>query len=360
MGDRSRNTGSACSGQAYGWPDFDPEVVDGLVENDSRFINRRANGWIACPLLGHYDNRLRWKDDNYRKGSVPSGDPPASFRAAPTYVLENALDNFIVGRNLIEEAIAGRWGRPSETGRLGNEWSDDALTWNVLRSLQEAGCLSIAAHVLADVESTTEPELFFWGQRLELTAAVAWTELQALRNELEPGLTQQTEPDAGLHIAGWGWVLIEARFGSGADVYDDPARVEAWLERYSTACPGLFDAEAIRGVKLREFPEQLLRNIALAHNLKAEGEHATVVSLVRENDPTTIEKWMGRCLAATADVRFRRATWEGLYQALDPDLAGLEHLRRYMENKSYGLRPAFALHEADPEEPPTTRSVQSP
>ena len=347
MADQSRD-----SGWAYGWADFDPEVVEGLVENDPRFINRRQDGWIACPLVGHYDDRLRWKEDNYRKGSVPCGDPPASFRAAPTYVLERPLDNFIAGRDLIGDAIAGKWGN-AEAGRLGNENSEGALTWNVLRSLQEAGCLSIAAHVLADVESSTEPELFFWGQRLELTAAVAWTELQALRNELEPGLTQQTEPDAGLHIAGWGWVLIEARFGSGADVYDDPARVEAWLERYSTACPGLFDAEAIRGVKLREFPEQLLRNIALAHNLKAEGEHATVVSLVRENDPTTIEKWVGRCLAATADVRFRRATWEGLYRALDPDHAGLEHLRRYMENKSYGLRPAFALHEADPEEPPS-------
>ncbi len=302
---------------------------------------------------GTYDDQLRWKDDNYRKGSVPSGDPPASFRAAPTYVLENTLDNFIVGRNLIEEAIAGRWGRPSETGRLGNEGSDDAVTWNVLRSLQEAGCLSIAAHVLADVESTTEPELFFWGQRLELTAAAAWTELQTLRTALEPGLAQQTEPDAGLHIAGWGWVLIEARFGSGTDVYDDPARVEAWLERYSAACPGVFDDEAIRGVKLREFPQQVLRNIALAHNLKAEGEHATVVSLVRENDPTNIEKWVGRCLAATADVGFRRATWEGLYRALDPDHAGLEHATPLHGEQELRAAPSIRAPQADPEEPPS-------
>lgn len=347
MADRSRDTGLAHSGRAYGWPDFDPEVVEGLVENDSRFINRRQDGWIACPLVGHYDDQLRWKDDNYRKGSVPCGDPPASFRAAPTYVLESALDNFIVGRDLIGEAVKGQWGRAAETGRLGNENSEGALTWNVLRSLQEAGCLSVAARVLADAETATEPAFFFWGQRLELTVAAAWTELQTIRNELEPGQAQQTEPDACLHIPGWGWVLIEARFGSGTDVYDDPARVEAWLERYAAACPGVFDDEAIRGVKLREFPQQLLRNIALAHRLKEQGEHATVVSLVRENDPTNIEKWVGRCLAATADVDFRRATWEELYRALDPHDAGLELLRLYMENKSYGLRPAFALQEAD-------------
>ena len=123
---------------AYGWRDFDQEVVEGLVENDSRFINRRSNGWILSPLVGHYDTRLAWKDDNYKKGSVPVGDPPVSFRAAPTYVLEEPLDNVIAGRELIADAIAGTWGHP-EASRLGNETSEGALTWNVLRFLQEAG-----------------------------------------------------------------------------------------------------------------------------------------------------------------------------------------------------------------------------
>ena len=134
--------------RAYGWRDFDQEVVEGLVENDSRFINRRSNGWIASPLVGHYDNQLAWKDDNFKKGSVPVGDPPVSFRAAPTYVLERPLDNFIAGRELIAEAIAGTWGHP-EASRLGNETSVGALTWNVLRSLQEAGRLRVAASALA-------------------------------------------------------------------------------------------------------------------------------------------------------------------------------------------------------------------
>ena len=41
--------------------------------------------------------------------------------------------------------------------------------------------------------------------------------------------------------------------------------------------------------------------------------------------------------------RFRRVTWESLYAALDPDDDVLAPLRAYLENKSYGLRPAFAL-----------------
>ena len=174
-----------------GWQDFDPEVVEGLVENDSRFINRRAGGWIACPLRGHFGEELDWQEDNYRKGSVLHGNPPASFRAAPTYVLEHPLDNFVAGRELIAEAIAGKWGN-AEAARLGNENSEGALTWNVLRSLQEAGSLGIAAQVLAEAEPVAEakpvaePELCFWGRRITIGGSSAWTELQSIRDGLEP------------------------------------------------------------------------------------------------------------------------------------------------------------------------------
>ena len=43
------------AGRPYGWRDFDQEVVEGLAENDSRFIKRRSDGWILSPLVGHYD-----------------------------------------------------------------------------------------------------------------------------------------------------------------------------------------------------------------------------------------------------------------------------------------------------------------
>ena len=337
-----RSRGSA---PAYGWQDFDPEVVAGLVENDSRFVNRRTGGWIACPLSGHFGEELAWQEDNYRKGSVLHGNPPASFRAAPTYVLERPLDNFLVGRNLITEGIAGRWGNP-EAPRLGNENSEGALAWNVMRSLQEVGRLSVAACVLAGLEAAPEPDLFFWGQRISIDSADAWTELQSLRDELEQGLAQPIEPDACLHVPGFGWLVIEASFGPSTDGVDDPVHIEAFLERHAAACPGLFDEDAIRKVKLRDFPLLLLRTITLAHRLRAEGEQAVVVALLRESDPAAVERTVGRCLAETADVGFRRVTWESLYRAL-PDEPELEPLRLYLENKSYGLRPAFALQDDD-------------
>ena len=324
------------STRAHGWREFDQEVVEGLVENDSRFINRRSSGWIASPLVGHYDNRLAWKDDNYKKGSVPAGDPPVSFRAAPTYVLERPVDNFIAGRPLIAEAIAGRWGHP-EAGRLGNETSEGALTWNVFRSLQEAGRLHVAAQALAATEIDAEPELGFWARRIEQAQAEPWAALQG-------------GPDACLRVPGWGWVLIDARFGGGVDTLGDAAAAESWIEEYSIAAPGLFDVDAIRRVRVKDFPHRTLRTIAFAHQLRADGEQALVVALVRTSESADLEHWVGRCLADTADVGFRRVTWESLYAALDPADAALAPLRDYLENKSYYLRPAFTLNDDEPEE----------
>jgi hypothetical protein len=321
--------------RAFGWPDFDQEVVEGLVENDSRFINRRSNGWIASPLVGHYDNKLPWNDDNYKKGSVPAGDPPVSFRAAPTYVLEEPLDNFIAGRELIADAIAGRWGH-AEAGRLGNETSEGALTWNVLRSLQEAARLHVAAATLAATGIDAEPELAFWGQRIERDQATPWPALQ-------------DGPDACLRVPGWGWILIDARFGGGTDTLADAAATEAWIAQYSSPAPGLFDDDALRRVRVKDLPHRTLQTIAFAHHLKADSEQAVVVALVRASESADLDRWVGRCLADTADVAFRRATWESVYAALDPDDDVLAPLRTYLEKKSYGLRSAFALHEADDE-----------
>ncbi|MSO94561.1 MAG: hypothetical protein EXQ81_02045 [Thermoleophilia bacterium] len=344
--------GTTGGSRAYGWRDFDPEVVEGLVENDSRFISRRAGGWIASPFVGHYDNRLAWKDDNFKKGSVAAGDPPVSFRAAPTYVLERPLDNVIAGRELIVDAAAGRWGNPEAT-RLGNENSEGALTWNVFRALQEAGRLGVAADALAGLDgSPAEPELFFWGRRVTLDTATVWDDLAATLAKLEPNAAQHVEPDVCLHVPGFGWVVIEASFGPSSDAFDDPARVEEFLELYAAACPGLFAEERIRTTRLRDVPPLLLRTIAVAHSLKADGEQAVVIAVVRESDTTDVERRVGRCLAETADVAFRRVTWESLYRALDPADPALAPLRGYLENKSFGLRPAFALQDDEPDAGP--------
>lgn len=337
----------AATPRAYGWRDFDPEVVEGLVENDSRFINRRAGGWIVSPLLGTYDDRLPWRDDNFKKGSVHTGEPPVSFRAAPTYVLERPLDNAIAGRELIAEAVAGAWGG-QEFARFGNENSEAALTWNVFRTLQETGRLGAVTRALTGFEPAAEPELFYRGRRITIEATAIWDELAAALDGLEPDLTRRVEPDVCLRVPGFGWIVVEASFGPSSDAADDAAAVEGFLASYAAACPGLFDEERIRTTRLRDIPPHLLRTLAVAHTLRVDAERAVVIALVREADTADVERRVDRCLAGSADVEFHRFTWESFHRALDAADPELGPLRGYLEGKSLGLRPAFALHDPPP------------
>src|SRR5687768_4075849 len=95
---------------SYGWPDFTEEVVDGIASGHPRHVVKRPDGGMRCPLVGH-DEWLEWQEGGYRRGTVPHGSPEAVFRVEPTYILTDRLANFIVGQDLISEAMAGSWGK---------------------------------------------------------------------------------------------------------------------------------------------------------------------------------------------------------------------------------------------------------
>ncbi len=169
-----------------GWSAFDPNVVAEL---------QRASGAPDAPwtLKGHH-HRIRWADVGYTKGAEYHGDPRLSFRVSPTYILEDHLENFIVGRDLVDQ-LSGK----AETWRLGNENSEDALSFNVFRSLQEAAPrVGETARLLTGIEG--EPELIVWGHRLEETTAHPVDEIQTALDRLEGTSGQQTEPDIILRI----------------------------------------------------------------------------------------------------------------------------------------------------------------
>ena len=69
------NSDPSSSEHAYGWRDFDQEVVEGLVENDSRFINRRSNGWILSPLRRPLRHPARLEGRQLQEGQRPGRRP---------------------------------------------------------------------------------------------------------------------------------------------------------------------------------------------------------------------------------------------------------------------------------------------
>jgi hypothetical protein len=330
----------------YGWHLFDQDIVKRIYLRDPQVFNERG---LVCPLIGHDHGPLEWAIyAKHEKATELHGSPLISFRASPTFVYKDTLDNFIVGRDLMRQALEGTWAK-AETWRLGFENSEDALSWNVFRLLQETGHLRTAVRLFAGVDTDEEPELYLWGRRVGFDTVGEWANLTKIRDELEPRPLnlatgrrhQQTEPDVVLHVRSWGWIFIEAKFGSKTDTYKTD-RIEEWIGRYSAPCPGAFDEAAIRTIDRARFPQQLLRNLAFAYRMREHTEQAIVVALVREADTAEIVSWVAQCLVPNGPLQFARSTWEALYRALPVD-PSLKRLRDYFESKSVGLRPAFAI-----------------
>jgi hypothetical protein len=330
---------------ALGWADFDQVLAARIGNHDTNFVDTRDGGGMACPLNrpGHDGEWLRWHSGKARGGTDWHGAPRIRFRARPTFILEDALDNFIVGHDLVREALDRKWGK-AEVHRLSHENSEDAVTWNVFRSLQEAAELPLAVRVLGGVDPEAEPVLYLWGREVRPDASRPWPRLTSARNAVEPWGGQQTEPDCCIHVPGQAWLFVEAKFGSPTTTKKTDAARDAWLERYERTCPGVFDRDAVRLTPARLFPEQLLRNVALGLNVRYGGERLIVVALVRDRDATSAPAAAARCVSLEAEVDVLHGTWESIYDHL-PARSQLDGLRRYFETKSFRLRPAFNVRE---------------
>jgi hypothetical protein len=298
-----------------------------------------------------------------------------------TYTYDDPLRNIIAGKHLVERMVrAGKklTGK-AETHRLGHENSEDAVSWNVFRSLQELGLLGLAVEVLTGSVAEGEPELFTWGLRIpreesaemqdlrarptwgpEEWSRLRWKGLADARNLLEPidvrskRPQQQTEPDVVLFAPPVGWIFVEAKFGSATDCVKkrETAKIEKFVKRYGKACGATFDCEAIEAAKAdpTRFPRQLLRNVAFAEVIRGQAP-ARVVALVRSGavGDTDWADRANRFLVPGAQTRVHHRTWEDLYRALPARAdAKLARLRRYMQTKSLYGEPAFDVGPVPP------------
>ncbi len=137
--------------------------------------------------------------------------------------------NAIVSPDLLATRVIGHPFK-YESHRLGSERSEDMLTWNVFRSLQEAGCLGRLAGAITGDPCTAEPFLYLWGICLSDDAFDPMELLIAARKRFESTLPVDrpyTEPDIMLHLPGRYLILIEAKFTSPNTIYARGPRKDA-------------------------------------------------------------------------------------------------------------------------------------
>jgi hypothetical protein len=349
----------------FGWDDFDHNRLE------NRSWKKKSS---QCPVKG-CSATLLW---------IPYGDRRNRDRTKPwcpehgirlhsdTFVYWNGPDqndearlrNFIVDHDLAR-AIALPKGMKAEAHRLGFEMSEDALSWNVFRSLAVADKLREAAEFLTGRSLRKTPHLYLWGRRVDDSDGDhgLYEPLRRVRRKLESRIHSfPTEPDIMLVAEGELLVCVEAKFGSGNSLAYDSTPLEGkkptsradllafYLgDRTSKRTRLIISPDKI-GPALRS---QLLRNIVFASEM-TDGTPWHVVNLVSSTqwhrrrdsryysyaDPTSEvcgylqDEWR-HC--------FTFLTWEGFHTAVISSSPELALLDQYLRSKSARFRRAFAL-----------------
>jgi hypothetical protein len=188
-----------------------------------------------------------------------------------TYSYADVRGNIIVAPDLFATRIVGN-PHKFESDRLGYEKSEDALTWNVFRTLQESGLLHVVARLITGLDIQQEPHLYLWGLSISDHTFKPWELLIAARERFESNLPVErplTEPDIALYLPRYYLILIEAKFTSPNPFYIDGPRRDGCsltkselLEIYQDSALRMLDMEKARRAERVYY--QLWRNMVFA------------------------------------------------------------------------------------------------
>jgi hypothetical protein len=279
-----------------------------------------------------------------------------------TYTYEDYRRNLVVDADYFENHIR-RNPFKYECHRFGQERSEDAVSWNVFRSLQRAGCLHLVAKLITGIENPSEPRLFLWGLELQADGAEPWDLLLYARDRFErdlPVSRPKTEPDIALFLPGEYLCLIEAKFTSINGVYERDRKTKL----FDLTIDQLVKIYQDKSLKILKHDEagirdtihyQLWRNMifaewmAMGDGPKTRAYHA---SLVRQGFEGDVCEEFVTLLNSDFQDRFEQITWEQIYAIATRHRPALNHLCRYFESKTERLERAFKIPVESSAQPP--------
>ena len=329
-----------------------PSLPYGSNDLESRATAEPSTGKLRCVVRGC----RHWLHPPSRKPKH-SGDvcPDHGIRvhSGGTFSYADYRKNLIADADYFERHIR-RHPFKYEAHRFGQERSEDALTWNVFRSLQNARLLNRVVELCTGIRVDREPRLFLWGLELKADGVEPWDLLLRARERFESDLPvnrPKTEPDIAIHLPGVYLLLIEAKFCSPNGTYDRDKKtklfdltIDQFVQIYRDASLKILDFDAIAR-KDRVF-YQLHRNMLFAEYMAAlEGAstqafHANLVRAIHADD--SCEEFLG-VIRPDHRHRFERITWEQIYSIAHDAGASCQDLCRYMAHKTQNLKPAFQI-----------------
>lgn len=324
----------------YGVNDLDPVVYQPPGDRER----------VRCYVRGCKELLLR-----PRRGYVGEACPVHGIRChysggAATYSYVDPRRNLIVDADLAARAA---FSHPFkyDRNRYGTEKSEDALTWNVFRSLQHARLLHRVVKLVVPDATDDEPQLFLWGLHCGQSTFEPWDLLIAARERFESHLPvdrPKTEPDIALWLPGQFLILIEAKFTSSNPYYFDGPRKDAQSLTKNELVEIYQDSELkvlnySRAQLAKKIPYQLWRNMIFAEWMAIRagtGEVAYHANLTCRGAEAESQSDFRCLLDRDHGRRFVVLDWEHIIERVS-DADGLCDLLAYIQSKSRSLQKAL-------------------
>ncbi|MBN2269693.1 MAG: hypothetical protein JXN61_03710 [Sedimentisphaerales bacterium] len=308
---------------------------------------------LKLPFCPEHGLRIHKSGFVYYNG--PGGE--ALITAAKRNLMFHAqycIDNFV------------RKSNKAESHRLCYESSEDALTFNVFAELLSTGNeLKKLLRRICNGSPTDIPQLYLWGQRVDLDTPVSpYNPLCTARRLLrEDRLPYPTEPDIMLVVPNKVLICIEAKFGSKNPIAEERKVPQDQKPKSKTE---LIDKYCYRNSIIRwndiftfdrmpvRFHEQLFRNIVFAASIaEVAGIEKWYVVNLRSQHVMNLKKGRAESMPVVRNVRsvlthayknrFVHLTWEELYDICVRDNPHLHNLAWYMKNKTLNCQRAFNI-----------------
>jgi hypothetical protein len=270
---------------------------------------------------------------------------------SPTYVYADVRRNIITARDLLADRIVGHPFKV-ESWRFGNERGEDALSFNLFRSFQEARCLNLIGRYVTGLDAEEEPRLYLWGLDLTDDSLRPWDLLIQARKRFErrlPVKRPKTEPDVGLFLPGQYLALLEAKFCSPNPFYPNGPRKDAQsltkdelLDRYADVTLRYLDRQ--RAVQADRVYYQLWRNAVFAEfmaHLAGEGTQGYFANLTRRGCENASFSHFQGMVRPEFLGRVSHISWEDLFVLAGLSGGRLGTLQEYLLTKTANLLPAF-------------------
>lgn len=241
-----------------------------------------------------------------------------------------------------------------ESHRFGLLNSEDACSWGIFRSLQNAGLLHVLAGAITGTTPTKEPLLWLWGLSSHDDRFEPWPLLHQARLRFEidklPVNRPLSEMDIALHVPGELLLVIEAKVlaPNPSAAWGAPRATpqsltaEEVLHLYDGPEIRLIDRERVQAAG--RLHTQLYRYLILADFMSScdgPGTKPFLANLVRHGHEHDAAHAMFETLKPEFKDRFARITWEQIYHLTAPYWPLVSDLRQYMLSKPVGTRHGF-------------------